>query len=241
MTTTAAKKSGKTKFRESALLSGLVTQEQLDIAIASIHTDPDMLPTPLSDINEDEIAGKLIELGVLTAYQVDQLKAGRTKLTLGPYTITNWIGQGGMGQVFKATHQIMGRESAVKVLPKNKSTPEAIQNFEREIRLQAQLDHPNLVRAYDAGHDGNVHYLVTEFVPGMDLRQFVRAQGMLSMQQAAKLISQAAQGLHHAHKSGLVHRDIKPGNILVTPDGVAKVSDLGLSIPDLVKAPSKNK
>jgi serine/threonine protein kinase len=134
-----------------------------------------------------------------------------------------------MGQVFKAVHKMMGRECAVKVLPREKSTPEAIDCFTREIRTQAILDHPNLVRAYDAGHDGNVHYLVTEYVPGTDLRQLVRRQGPLTMQQAAKVIVQAALGLEYAHQRGLIHRDVKPGNILVTPDGVAKVSDLGLS------------
>jgi serine/threonine protein kinase len=171
----------------------------------------------------------LVEMGVLTAYQADQLKSGRRKLSLGPYIVTDWIAQGGMGQVFKAVHEMMGREVAIKVLPLSKSTPEAIAKFNREIRTQAQLDHPNLVRAYDAGHDGNVHFLVTEYVPGADLRRLVRNEGKLTMQQAAQIISQAALGLEHAHERGLIHRDVKPGNILVTPKGVAKVSDLGLS------------
>jgi serine/threonine protein kinase len=134
-----------------------------------------------------------------------------------------------MGQVFKAEHQFMGREVAIKVLPQSRSTPTAIENFTREIRTQAILDHDNLVRAYDAGHDGNVYYLVTEFVRGTDLRRLVRSQGRLSMWQAASLISQAAKGLHSAHSKGLIHRDIKPGNILVTTEGHAKVSDLGLA------------
>jgi serine/threonine protein kinase len=85
------------------------------------------------------------------------------------------------------------------------------------------------VRAFDAGHDGNVYFLVTEYVRGTDLRRFVRSQGALTMEQAASLILQAAVGLQHAHDKGLIHRDVKPGNILVTPDGKAKVSDLGLA------------
>jgi len=211
------------------LLSGLVTKEQIDNAIAGIYGGPDELPTPLEVVSDDELAEKLVEMEMLTAYQADQLKAGRTKLNLGPYTITDWIGQGGMGQVFKAVHTMMGRECAVKVLPVAKSTPEAIESFTREIRTQAQLDHPNLVRAYDAGRDGNVHYLVTEYVPGTDLRQLVRSQGPLTMQQAANVIVHSARGLDYAHQRGLIHRDVKPGNILVTPDGIAKVSDLGLA------------
>ena len=123
----------------------------------------------------------------------------------------------------------MGRVVAVKVLPRDRATPEAIASFTREIRAQAQFDHENLVRAFDAGHDGNVHFLVTEFVPGTDLRKLVRARGKLSMTDAATIISQAARGLAHAHAGGMVHRDVKPGNLLVTPEGRTKVSDLGLA------------
>lgn len=224
-----AKTSVKSIFRESAIRSGLITAEQFDQARAAIIGEPERLPTPVQALSDEELAAKLIALKLLTRYQADQLIAGRTKLNLGPYTITDWIGQGGMGQVFKAVHKLMGRQCAVKVLPRDKSTPEAIESFTREIRTQAQLDHPNLVRAYDAGHDGNVHYLVTEYVPGTDLRQLVRREGPLSMQQAANVIVQAALGLEYAHQRSLIHRDVKPGNILVTPEGVAKVSDLGLS------------
>jgi serine/threonine protein kinase len=217
-------------FRNSVLLSGLISQEQLDRAIATIATAGDGPPAPLVDVDSDTIAAKLVELGMLTPYQADQIKAGRTKFNLGPYTVTDFIGQGGMGQVYKGVHQVMGRECAIKVLPMSKATPEAIANFTREIRTQAQLDHPNLVRAYDAGRDGSVHYLVVEFVPGVDLRKLIRSQGHpLTQQQAASVVLQAARGLDHAHKRGLIHRDIKPGNILVTSEGIAKVSDLGLA------------
>ncbi len=222
-----SKTTHKSVFCESALLSSLVTAEQIDLAISEVRAAQ---PREAGqDISDAAIADKLVEMGLLTEYQSDQLKTGRTKLNLGPYTITDWIGQGGMGQVFKAVHKMMGRESAVKVLPREKSTPEAIESFTREIRTQAQLDHANLVRAHDAGHDGNVHYLVTEYVPGTDLRQLVRRQGPLTVQQAANVIMQAAHGLQYAHEQGLIHRDVKPGNILVTPEGIAKVSDLGLS------------
>lgn len=215
-------------FRTSALASKLITQEQLDRVEAAIRSTPGA--SPGGEVSDEALAAKLVDLDVLTSYQADQLKEGRTRLNLGPYIITDWIGQGGMGQVFKAVHEMMGRESAVKVLPLNKSTPQAIVNFTREIRTQAQLDHPNLVRAYDAGHDGNVYYLVTEFVPGMDLRKLIRTQGApLPVHQAASVIMQAARGLDYAHQRGLIHRDVKPGNILVTPEGAAKVSDLGLA------------
>ncbi len=210
----------KTVFQASVLVSGLATPEQLNDAIVAA-----------GGVNapDEAISQVLIRRGYLTEYQSAQLMAGRTKLTLGPYLITEWIGQGGMGQVFKAVHRVMGRVCAVKVLPLEKATEEARLSFIREIRLQAGLDCPYLVRAYDAGQDGNVHYLVTEFVPGSDLRKLVKSRGRLTQQQGAAIVMQAALGLDYAHRQGLIHRDVKPGNILVTPDGQVKVSDVGLA------------
>lgn len=208
-------------------MSGLITQAQLDEAVARAKQAVEEGGS--QEVDDKTLAQQTVETGLLTRYQADQIMSGRTKFKLGPYIMTDWIGQGGMGQVYKGIHEVMGRESAVKVLPLTKATPEAIANFTREIRTQAQLDHTNLVRAYDAGHDGNVHYLVVEYVPGTDLRRLIRTHGALPVQQAANVIMQAAKGLDHAHKRGLIHRDVKPGNILVTPDGIAKVSDLGLA------------
>lgn len=216
----------KSVFQQSALASGLVTQEELDEAIELIRSSSRKSDKP---INDERLAKKLVALGRLNRWQAEQLRGGRTTFNLGPYHIIDSIGQGGMGQVFKAEHSIMNRVVAVKVLPKHKSTPESIASFAREIRTQAQLDHENLVRAYDAGHDRNVHFLVTEFVPGADLRRLIRRQGRLSMAAAANIITQAAKGLAYAHSRGLIHRDVKPGNVLVTPDGHTKVSDLGLA------------
>ncbi|HEX4148297.1 MAG TPA: serine/threonine-protein kinase, partial [Pirellulales bacterium] len=180
-------------------------------------------------VSDELLAGKLVESGRLNRWQAEQLRAGRTKFNLGPYHLIDSIGKGGMGHVYKAEHTIMGRVVAVKVLPRTRATPDAIVTFSREIRAQAQLDHENLVRAYDAGRDGNVDFLVTEYVPGTDLRRLIRGQGPLGMQLAASIISQAARGLEHAHERGLIHRDVKPGNLLVTPEGRTKVSDLGLA------------
>lgn len=216
-------------FRTSAVLSGLVTPDQLEVAAMHAREQVEGNAAPLVEADDKAIAQQMVDMGLLTRYQADQILSGRTKFKLGPYIMTDWIGQGGMGQVYKGVHEVMGRESAVKVLPLTKATPDAISNFTREIRTQAQLDHANLVRAYDAGHDGNVHYLVVEYVPGTDLRRLVRTHGALPVQQASNVIMQAAKGLDHAHKRGLIHRDVKPGNILVTPDGIAKVSDLGLA------------
>ena len=209
-------------FAQSAIQSGLITEEQLRVV-------SDRISRQGKEVNDETLADELVRSELVTEYQAEQLKVGRTKFTLGPYVITDWLGQGGMGQVFKGRHEMMGREVAIKVLPTEKSTLNAIASFTREIRTQAQLDHPRLVRAYDAGQDGKVYFLVTEFVPGNDLRRLVRIDGRLNMVQAASIATQVALGLQHAHEQGLIHRDIKPGNILVTPDGTAKLSDLGLA------------
>lgn len=217
----------KPAFYEAALRSRLVDEDQLRMALSRLRSaNSGRLP---NDPDGKVVAAELMKMRVLTSYQAEQLVAGRTKLSLGRYIITDWIGQGGMGQVFKAVHEMLGQERAIKVLPLSKSTPEAIESFRREIKTQARLDHPNLVRAYDAGVDGNVHYMVVEYVPGIDLRRLVRKERMLSVQRAANIVMQAAKGLEHAHECDLIHRDVKPGNILVTPDGVAKLSDLGLA------------
>ena len=219
----------KQHFAKAAIASGLVLPEEVEEAKALLRADGPRKGDDGPKSSDEQLADKLVELGRINSWQSSQLLLGRTKFNLGPYQVIDSIGQGGMGQVFKAEHTIMGRVVAVKVLPRSKSTPESIARFNKEVRTQAQLDHENLVRAHDAGEDGNVHFLVTEYVPGTDLRKLVRGSGKLSMQVAASIIAQAARGLEYAHSRGLVHRDIKPGNILVNPDGRTKVSDLGLA------------
>ena len=217
----------KSVFQHAALRSNLITQSQLDESLEVLRAkDSAAVDVVISD---DELSKYLVYSGIVSEYQAEQLKTGRTKFNLGSYIISDWVGQGGMGQVFKCKHEVLGRESAIKVLPLDKTTDYAIANFHREIKLQAKMDHPNLVRAFDAGKDGKVHYLVTEYVPGRDLRRLIRSEGKLSTADAAGVIMQVASALHYAHCEGLIHRDIKPGNILVTEDGTAKLSDLGLS------------
>ena len=222
----------KSVFQHSALISDLVPQEQMNDALDALvdaQRASEGVEILQVEVSDEQLADQLVYNGVISDYQAEQLKSGRTKFNLGPYVITGWIGQGGMGQVFKGEHMVLGRVSAIKVLPLDKTTDYAISNFHREIKLQARMDHPNLVRAYDAGHDGKVHFLVTEYVPGHDLRRLIRNQGKLTVAEAAGVVMQIAQGLYYAHQQGLIHRDIKPGNILVTEDGTAKLSDLGLS------------
>ena len=218
-------------FEQCALASGLLTQQELDEARAGIRWSDGDEPDASAPPSDEQLANRLVETHRLNAWQAKQLLDGRTKFNLGPYRIVDSIGQGGMGQVFKAEHEKFGRVVAVKVLPRDKSTPEAVANFTREIRALASLDHPKLVSALDAGEDGNVHYLVTEYVPGTDLRKLVRRDGPLAMSVAVSIISQVAEGLEYAHAQGIIHRDVKPGNVLVSPEGESKLSDLGLAGP----------
>jgi len=214
----------KTLFQRALLASRLVDAAELVEVALRLPTDP---PEP-SDA-DTRIARRLVERGLLNAWQVEQLRAGRTKFTLGPYLIVDAIGKGGMGHVFKGRHELLGRIEAIKVLPKSRSSQHAVENFQHEIRAQAQLDHPNLVRVSYADKDGDTYFLVTEFVPGVDLRKLVRKCGPLPADQAAVVIAQAADALDYAHHRGLVHRDVKPGNLLLRPDGLVKVTDLGLA------------
>ncbi len=216
------------RFRDTALASGLVDESQLAAAEASLAGVLDRDTAVAADWDQ-AVADRLVQDKLLTSFQAREILAGRRRFRLGQYTVLDEVARGGMGQVFKAEHAMMGREVAVKVLPRAKATPESEAAFRREMRMLGRLDHENLVRAYDAGYDAMVYYLVTELVPGLDLKRQVQKYGPLDEYQAASVISQAARGLAYAHEQGLVHRDVKPGNLLVMPDGRVKVLDLGLA------------
>lgn len=185
------------------------------------------------------IARTLVERGLLTKFQAEQLLAGRTGgFFLGQYRILDLLGQGGMGRVFKAQHLTMKRIVALKVLSPNLlKTGRAQELFLREVRTAAQLAHPNIVTAHDANQVNGRYYLVLEFIDGPNLDQLVRDQGPLPIGQACDYIRQIALGLQHAHQLGMVHRDMKPANVLVQVAvgaqgesyGVAKISDFGLA------------
>ena len=150
---------------------------------------------------------------------------------VGPYRLLEKLGAGGMGTVFKAFHEKLKRVVALKMLPAERmQDAQAIGRFEREMEAVGKLDHPNIVRATDAGeHDGK-HFLVMEYVEGVDLSGLSRRCGPLPIADACELIRQAAIGLQHAHENGLVHRDIKPSNLMLTTDGNVKILDLGLAL-----------
>jgi eukaryotic-like serine/threonine-protein kinase len=216
-------------LERAGLASGLLTQEQIDRAWQALAEDSLAAEQAIEDATDEALGEHLVAMGFLNRWQAEQLRHGRTKFSLGPYRILDAIGHGGMGYVFKGEHALLGRIEAIKVLPKTQMHPASIAAFCREIRAQAQLDHPNLVRLSFADKDGETYFLVTEFVEGSDLRRLVRHHGVLSTRQAAVIVSQAAEALAYAHDRGLVHRDVKPGNLLVTPQGLTKLTDLGLA------------
>lgn len=146
------------------------------------------------------------------------------------YRVLGLLGAGGMGAVYKAEHRMMERLVALKVInPAFVSSPAALERFEREVKTAAKLSHPNIVAAHDADQAGDLHFLVMEFVEGMSLDRLVASKGPLPWNVAANLMYQAALGLQHAHEKGMIHRDIKPQNLMRARDGSVKILDFGLA------------
>ncbi len=149
--------------------------------------------------------------------------------SVGSYDLLEKVAEGGMGTIYKGRHRDTGQVVAIKIMPPHMaSNAVMLKRFEQEFRAASRLDHPNIVRAIDYGDDGKSPYLVMEFVEGESLGQKLEREGPMAEADAIRLIAQVAQGLHRAHKQGLIHRDVKPDNILVTTDGQAKLADLGL-------------
>jgi serine/threonine-protein kinase len=169
-----------------------------------------------------KLLGTVVGRAWLTEYQARRLLAGQAEsLVLGPYVVLAKLGEGGMGQVFKARHHGLDKLAALKVLRAELvKDAEAVRRFYREIQIASQLTrHPNLVPALDAGPVGSTHFLAMEYIEGVDLEQLVRESGPLSVTTACDCIRQAACGLAHAFEHGLVHRDIKPSNLLLASGG----------------------
>jgi len=154
-----------------------------------------------------------------------------TKITtIGDFRLLKKLGEGGMGSVYKA-HQIsMERDVALKVLSKQlANNKDFVLRFQREARLMAQLDHPNILRSYAVGEERGYHYFAMEYVDGGSLESWLKKAGKLSVGDALHILLTCARAMDHAHEKGLVHRDLKPDNIMLTSKGVIKVADLGLA------------
>ena len=177
------------------------------------------------------LARSLVRAGRLTPYQSAAIYQKKSRgLLVGDYQILDKLGQGGMGVVFKVRHRHTGRLGALKYcLRRSRRDRTAVMRFKREVEAAGRIKHPNLVAAVDAAEDRGVHFLVMDYVRGTDLDHLIRSTGPLSVVAAVDYVIQAARGLEAAHAAGIVHRDIKPGNLMLDDAGTVRVLDLGLA------------
>jgi serine/threonine protein kinase len=218
-------------FLKSVVDNGLLEADELKYLVANLPSAP--------RLDAASLAGELVRRGKLTRFQATHLLQGNAQgLSLGSYALIDQLGAGGMGIVYKAKHRLMDRIVALKVLsPEITRNPTAVRRFRREAEASARLTHPNIVAAYDADEANGVHFLVMEYIEGTDLGSLVKRQGPLPIDQAIECVRQAACGLAHAHASGIVHRDIKPGNLMLCRPGsqgaglggAVKILDMGLA------------
>jgi serine/threonine protein kinase len=180
----------------------------------------------------DALAAFLVEKGLLTQWHVEKLMNKKYRgYFLGKYRILRLIGSGGMSTVYLAEHRVMHRQRAIKVLPQRRVNDSSyLARFHLEAQATSQLDHPNIVRCYDVDNEGDTHYIVMEYIEGKDLNTIVKQEGPLSLELACNYIAQSAEGLAHSHECGLIHRDVKPANLLVDTRGIVKILDLGLAL-----------
>jgi serine/threonine protein kinase len=214
------------QFLDCVRKSGLVDDARLVEFQEEMAGRGDEAPGP------EQLAERLIQEGLLTYFQAQQLLRWRWQgfVLGGKYRILELLGSGGMGRVFLCEHMHLHTPLAVKVLPPEKTADTAaLERFHREARAAATLSHPNLVRAFDIDRDGDFSFIVMEYVRGQDLQRLVEQGGPFAVARAVACIRQAARGLQHFFEHDLVHRDIKPGNILLDQEGTIKILDMGLA------------
>ncbi|HET6324528.1 MAG TPA: serine/threonine-protein kinase [Planctomycetaceae bacterium] len=208
--------------------SGLIAESEADSII-------DGLAQAGVDVTEPKkIAAALVRNETLTKWQAENLLRGKRRgFMLGKYRLLGLLGRGANSSVYIAEHSMMRRRCAIKVLPVKSRSSSGLPRFQQEARAVALLDHTNIVRAYDLGQekDGKavIHYFVMELVEGESFEERLVREGPLPAVEAANLIRQAADGLAHAHAVGIIHRDVKPANLLIDRLGVVKILDLGLA------------
>lgn len=216
-------------FLAGVRASGLINLATLDNTLTELRRHGRKLDSA------SDIAEELLKRGLITQWQSEKLLQGRHKgFVLGRYKLLDLLGRGEMSAVYLAEHIAMQRRCAIKVLPANRVKDTSyLGRFHREARAVASLDHPNIVRAYDVDQQNEggaeIHFLVMEYVSGISVEQMVKTKGKLPYVQIADIIRQTAEGLSHAHLAGLIHRDIKPGNLLISDQGTVKLLDLGLA------------
>jgi len=216
------------RFLEMVVKSRLIEPEVLSKFTVKLGQKfGDQLPKDAA-----QVAKAMVDAGLLTAWHTDKLLAGKYKgFFLGKYKLLGHIGTGGMSSVYLAEHVRMQDKRAIKVLPRTRVKDATyLARFQLEAKAIASLSHPNIVLAYDIDNEGDTHYIVMEYVEGVDLQVLVRRDGPLPPSEAALLIAQAADGLQHAHQRGVIHRDVKPANLLLDLEGRIRLLDMGLAL-----------
>ncbi|MFM7035636.1 MAG: protein kinase domain-containing protein [Planctomycetia bacterium] len=203
--------------------SGLVPADALAPIVAAYFDEQGPVP--------ESLVQALLEKDLVTEWQLAQLRKGKSRgFTLGKYVLRRLIGAGGMGSVYLARHTTLGGEVAIKILPtKRVNDGSYLERFKREAQAAARLRHPNIAHVIDLDSMGAIHFMVMEYVDGVNLHTKVKQEGVMHVADAVDAIRQSALGLQHAHEHGFVHRDIKPANLMLDIHGTIKVLDLGLA------------
>jgi TolA-binding protein len=219
-----------TLFGNIALSNGWIDEDALRVCLKAQQAQPRQTRLALGKI--------MVREGLLTAEQVAEILSAQHRMrqshVIEGYELLAKIGSGGMGTVYKARKEGIDKIVAIKILPPVLArNQDFIKRFFREARAAGMLNHPNIVAGFDVGESGGYYYFAMEYVEGQTVGQALAKEGRMSEARALNITGQVAQALDHAATHHLVHRDIKPDNIIVTPSGVAKLADLGLA-----KAPS---
>ncbi len=212
------------EFMRSLTESGLMTADE-------VRTFVERLPPNERPSDGQQLAQAMFRRKKLTKFQAQAIYQGKTRgLVLGNYVLLDRLGKGGMGEVYKAQHRRMDRVVALKLLPAAAMKDDwAVKRFQREVKAAARLTHPNIVTAFDADEDHGIHFLVMEYVEGIDLSTLVKEKGPLTLDRAVDYVLQAARGLDYAHHADVIHRDVKPSNLILDAKGVVRILDMGLA------------
>ena len=216
-----------TVFGRMVLERGLCTDEELRRSLEELESRRRIKPVILKDL--------MVELDFITASQAERLKTSLKESKaavkkIPGYKIQGKLGAGAMAVVYKAKQLSLNRSVAIKVLPKRFSeNPEYVERFYKEGQAAGRLNHPNIVQAIDVGEAGGYHYFVMEYVEGKTISDDLVAGKIFTEAEALEIIIQVAKALAHAHACSLIHRDVKPKNIMISTSGVVKLADMGLA------------
>ena len=216
-----------TVFGKMVVEQGFCTDQELQRSLDELESRRKTTPMTLKDL--------MVELGYITSGQAERIKKNVKESKTADHQIPGYkilgrLGAGAMAVVYKARQLSLNRMVAIKVLPKRfTENPEYVERFYKEGQAAAKLNHPNIVQAIDVGEAGGYHYFVMEFVDGRTVADDLTAGKIFSEKEALDIIIQVAHALAHAHARGLIHRDVKPKNIMISNDGTVKLADMGLA------------